>query len=983
MTSVVNQQAQVFRLKLLGSSTILRDGRVLTGGMVRPRRIAVLAMLARGGPGGVSRDRLLATLWPGIDEERARHSLNQIVYAIRRDIGDDDVITGARDLRLNAELLAVDVIEFQSALAQRDLQRAAQLYEGRFLDAFHLPGSDTFERWVERERASLDLAYTNLLEQLAREATGRKDHAGAVESWRARAAHDPLDARVAIALMQALDAAGDRVAAIQHARIYELLIEAELSIPPDRDVVRYANELRGKHVAAAAEPSGDPSAEPEVAVAQVHAPAPDLTPIGKVDEPATPPPSRGNPRPASWPTFRRHALLGAAAIVGVVALGILAGRRWRGGTERSAPIIAVGRLTDHRTSDADAIAGAVTDLLATNLARANGVRVLSTARMYDLLRRVGDGRDSSSSAFASAAQQAGAEELIDGALYDRDGRLRLDLRRIDLATGAVRAAYSIEARGLFALADSGASRILADLGVRLPLGSVADVTTRSAAAYRMYEEGLKAHFHGDVATARRMFEAAVAEDSLFALAEYSAAMEADDPIEVRRRLERARRLTGRTTDRERLTIMAGWAHALSLPTLRAIAETLAVRYPTEVSGHLYLGIARVMEGNHLEAIGPLDRVVAMDSAGLRHAVAGCGACDALRWIISAYELADSLPAAERVARQWIRLQPDSRAAAHALIEVLDVEGRAAEADSVNRASGRPMVGRTVTRRAENLIRAGDFDAADRLLADLVEATTAREQLDAYWTLAISLRQQGRLTDALDVARRLRPLLAGAVPMGDGAAPTISVLEAQILLELGRPRMAAALFDSIARGREAFESAPVAARRSAWNLAHSAGARAAAGDTVAVARLIDSVQALGAVSGFGRDRQLHHYVRGLLLVARHDDSGAVAEFQQAIVSRNFGYTRTNYELARAFMRLNRPADAVAALQPALRGSVESSNLYVTRTELHELLAQAWDSANVADSAAAHYRVVGTAWKRADPPLQARRARAEARASALGR
>jgi hypothetical protein len=51
-------------------------------------------------------------------------------------------------------------------------------------------------------------------------------------------ARDPLDARIAIALMQSLAAGGDRVGAIQHARVHEILIAEELSLPADRDVVR-------------------------------------------------------------------------------------------------------------------------------------------------------------------------------------------------------------------------------------------------------------------------------------------------------------------------------------------------------------------------------------------------------------------------------------------------------------------------------------------------------------------------------------------------------------------------------------------------------------------------------------------------------------------------------------------------------------------------------------------------------------------------
>ena len=996
---------------MLGGLSMTRDGRPLAGALAQPRRLAVLALLARGGQAGIPRDRIIATLWPDIEEERARHTFNQTLYAIRREIGDDDVILGMRELRLNTDLLAIDVVEFQSAVADRRLQRAVDTYDGPFLDGFHLPGADEFERWVERERSALTRTYTTALEQLAREATAQSDHARAVECWRMRAAMDPLDARVAIALMQSLDAAGDRLAAIQHARVYELLIDEELSLPPDREVVRFAAALRRDQIAAAAAPL------PPVAVVELPLPAPAAGAVDAVEpEPAAgeapnetgetaPAPSRhpvffasefthdtarpahADERPvaphASRPWYRHPAFIGLAPLALVVTLATFALRPNIASTDAATPTIAVGRITDYRRSDSAAVAGSLTDLLATNLGRASGVRVVSAARMYELLRRVGDGRDTTSGAFAVAAQQAGARELVDGALYDRDGHLRLDLRRIDLTTGAVRAAYSIEAADVFTLADSGTARLIAGLGASSPPGSVADVTTRSATAYRMYEQGLRAHFRGDRAAARSFFEAAAAEDSLFALAHYYASINTDDGMEARRRLERARRLAGRASDRERLTIMAGWASSMSWPSLRAIAETLAVRYPAEVAGHLNLGIALVTEGSYLEALQPLERVMAMDSVGLRDAAAGCGACDALRWMVSAYGLADSLAAAERVARRWVRLQPGSRAALRALIETLDFEGRGDAADSVLRASGSPVIEHAdaLNRRAMYLIRAGDFDTADRLLADVAAAGSVREQIDAYWSLAISLRQQDRLAEALETTRRMRSILPRDVAPVAGAASPIAVLEAQILVELGRPRPAAALFDSIARGREELDSEPTVARRAAWNLTHSAGALWAAGDTIAVARLIDSVQTLGNTSGFGRDRQLHHYVRGLLLAARRDDEGAVAELRQAIVSPNFGYTRTNYELARALLRLRRAAEAVAILQPALRGSLESSNLYVSRTELHELLAQAWDSAGGRDSAAAHYRVVVTAWKRADPLLQARRARAEMRAGVL--
>src|SRR5204862_3557995 len=141
------------------------------------------------------------------------------------------------------------------------------------------------------------------------------------------------------------------------------------------------------------------------------------------------------------------------------------------------------------------------------------------------------------------------------------------------------------------------ARLVAALGADAPAGSVADVTTRSVAAYRMYEQGIRAYYRGDLHAALGLFDAALVEDSLFALAAYYDALSDPVPQSYVVRMERARRLAARAPDRERLTILAGWAHSVSSPTLRQIAETLATRYPTEIEGHLYSGIARVYEGD--------------------------------------------------------------------------------------------------------------------------------------------------------------------------------------------------------------------------------------------------------------------------------------------------------------------------------------------------------------------------------------------------
>jgi predicted Zn-dependent protease len=448
-------------------------------------------------------------------------------------------------------------------------------------------------------------------------------------------------------------------------------------------------------------------------------------------------------------------------------------------------------------------------------------------------------------------------------------------------------------------------------------------------------------------------------------------------------MERAKRLAARASERERLIILVGWAYTVSSPALRSIAESLVTRYPAELEGHLYSGIARVFDGEFLDGRAELERVVQMDSLGLSGTRPRCEGCDAFQWIVGAYMLADSLPAAEREARRWLRLQPHSTTAAYALVNVYESEGRSAQADSLFQAVA-PLdrsFATTVEYRAMHSVRAGDFASADRILLAQLHETDPRQQVNALWDLAISLREQGKLADAYTMAHRMREPSA---KIGDRPGPPpANVLEAQSLLELGRASAAAALFDTLAHQHVPPETPSQIGRNTAWMLAQSAGARLAAGDTMTLSRLADSVRALGEASGYGRDRRLYHYVRGLLLAARGDDAGAIDELKSAVYSLTVGFTRVNYMLARVYLHAHRPREAVAVLQPALRGGIDASNLYLNRTELHELLAQAWDAAGARDSAAAQYAYVAKAWAQADPSLQPRVAAARARLAALQR
>jgi DNA-binding SARP family transcriptional activator/TolB-like protein len=217
--------------------------------IAQPRRVALLVYLALTQPRGFHRrDTLLALFWPEYDEQRARNALSQAVHFLRRALGAEVIVSGADDqLRVDPELVWCDVLAFDAALDAGQTSDALEFYRGPFLEGFHFSGAAAeLDRWVDTERDRLGRRYARALQQMADEREAAGDHAGAVAWHRQLAAHDPLSSRAALGLIRALAAGGETAGAIQHARVHETLLRAELQAPADAAISAFVRELQAR-----------------------------------------------------------------------------------------------------------------------------------------------------------------------------------------------------------------------------------------------------------------------------------------------------------------------------------------------------------------------------------------------------------------------------------------------------------------------------------------------------------------------------------------------------------------------------------------------------------------------------------------------------------------------------------------------------------------------------------------------------------------
>src|SRR5437762_2037413 len=84
------------------------------------------ALLAAAGKNGLSRDKVIAYLWPDSDTEHGRNLLKQACFALRRDLQQPDLFLGTTELRLNLDVLTSDAQAFEDALRRGDAEGAVR-----------------------------------------------------------------------------------------------------------------------------------------------------------------------------------------------------------------------------------------------------------------------------------------------------------------------------------------------------------------------------------------------------------------------------------------------------------------------------------------------------------------------------------------------------------------------------------------------------------------------------------------------------------------------------------------------------------------------------------------------------------------------------------------------------------------------------------------------------------------------------------------
>jgi len=99
----------------------------------------------------VSRETLMAFLWPEANEQRARGSLRQALHVIRLATAQDCIAADRRSITLRANPVC-DLAVFLDAVRQNEWQRAALAYGGPLLEGVTVSDATDAELWLDFQR---------------------------------------------------------------------------------------------------------------------------------------------------------------------------------------------------------------------------------------------------------------------------------------------------------------------------------------------------------------------------------------------------------------------------------------------------------------------------------------------------------------------------------------------------------------------------------------------------------------------------------------------------------------------------------------------------------------------------------------------------------------------------------------------------------------------------------------------------------------
>jgi predicted ATPase/DNA-binding SARP family transcriptional activator/tetratricopeptide (TPR) repeat protein len=204
---------------------------------------ALLVFIAMRGQ-RTERSLLADLFWQEFPADKALTNLRVAISNLRKKLHPFLSITRYQ-IGLNPDAdIWLDTTEFKKSLSRGYIDAALDLYQGDFLDGFHIRDAPGFEEWYTTTREQLHLLIQENVHDLIRDELIHGTYTSGLLHARRLLELDPLDEFAHRYAMQFHAARGQRGKAIRQYQTCKRILSDELGVDPDPETTRFYDTIR-------------------------------------------------------------------------------------------------------------------------------------------------------------------------------------------------------------------------------------------------------------------------------------------------------------------------------------------------------------------------------------------------------------------------------------------------------------------------------------------------------------------------------------------------------------------------------------------------------------------------------------------------------------------------------------------------------------------------------------------------------------------
>lgn len=240
-------------VNMLGKSAIFYDDECISD-KLSSKLVALICLLVLNRNRNMSKEKIIAYLWPDSDEEAAKSNLRFNLWNIKKTIpqneeGEDFILSGKDFCRINEKYeFQCDKTQLDSCKVSQierieDLLRLKDLFQGDFLEGLYLRNCNEFNEMILFERVVCQNKQVEILEKLIGLYEEQERYEEELEILNEVAAIEPYNEQFAYQAIQTYGRLGNRTAAINYYKNFEIVLRRNLNISPNNELKLLYKEM--------------------------------------------------------------------------------------------------------------------------------------------------------------------------------------------------------------------------------------------------------------------------------------------------------------------------------------------------------------------------------------------------------------------------------------------------------------------------------------------------------------------------------------------------------------------------------------------------------------------------------------------------------------------------------------------------------------------------------------------------------------------